>query len=463
MKRREFGFLTGSSAMGWVMGGQGARANGTPGLGPGLTAFGSEIAGNKAGTIPAYTGGLTGIPDGMTWDPTKTLPPDFFAQDKMLYQVDADNMAQYAHLLSDGLQELIKKTGFEVRVYPTRRTAAYPQFVLDNIAKNITRAKLDPQGGRLGFSGGFCGIPFPIPDISDPYNAGVQLVYNHETRWAGTYVHNNTGSFVVQGGRAPALASAGPSNFYFPYYDPNMDPQNYDGLLYKVQNVSTGPATTVGDEFVQWYYINSLQTPVKTWQVLAGQGRVRRAPDVQYDTPSSYVDGVANYDEYNGFNGAANEYDWKLLGKRGMLIPYNNNKIYSARVEQIFTPKFPNPDYIRWELHRCWVVEATLHPGERNVMARRRLYIDEDIWQIGIIDTWDANGVPYHHNFSVNANFPNLPGTLYQDNYVFNLQTGDYCNMQGNFADAAYARPWIFKPVSQSVFDPQTIAATAAY
>lgn len=464
MQRRKFGILAGVSALALGAGRGKAYANTAPvPLGPGLTPFGSEAAGNAAGTIPPYTGGLTATPAGIDWDSNKTLPPDFFAGDKMLYKVDQSNLSQYAHLLPDGIQALITKDGFNVQVYPTHRTVAYPDFVLQNIALNVNRAQLDAAGGRLGFTGGLGGIPFPVLDTNDPLKGGAQLIWNHLTRWTGVWLNNNLSGWVVQGGGQPVLASLGLNHYYYPYYDPNMTVDKFDGILYKLLNVASGPPTVIGNEICYWDTINPSQDPIKVWQVLAGQGRVRRAPEVEYDTPASFVNGIGNYDEYFGFSGSPDQYDWRYIGKQEMLIPYNNNKVYTATSRQFHLPKFPNPDFIRWELHRCWVLEATLHPGKRNVMAKRRMYIDEDTWQIAITDTWDARGALFHANINVNANFPGMLGTVYQNTFIVNLQTGDYCSMQGNYADAPYNQAWTVKPVSMSTFEPQMMAAAAAY
>ena len=51
-----------------------------------------------------------------------------------------------------------------------------------------------------------------------------------------------------------------------------------------------------------------------------------------------------------------------------------------------------NSDYQRWELHRVWVVEATLKEGERHIYEKRRFYIDADSWQIAAIDQYDRRG-----------------------------------------------------------------------
>ena len=37
---------------------------------------------------------------------------------------------------------------------------------------------------------------------------------------------------------------------------------------------------------------------------------------------------------------------------------------------------------MRYELHRVWVVDAKLKPGQRHINSRRTIYLDEDSWQI---------------------------------------------------------------------------------
>jgi hypothetical protein len=431
-----------------------------------LTPTGAERAGNAAGTIPAWTGGMTEIPSGISWNPEATLPPDWFASDAMRYEVNASNMAQYEALLTDGVKHMISAYGYTLQVYPTHRTAAAPQWVYDNIAKNVTRAALDAGGGRLGFTGAYGGVPFPIPDISKPFDAGAQIVWNHEARWCGSYEEIGTAGFVVVNG-VVTLAQASHAWFVYPYYQQDGSPETYDGWLYKVGGpdgaLEYAPATIAGQATVSYNGSNPLGQPNITWELLSGQGRVRKAPETEYDTPSGFVDGVSNFDEIYGFNGALDEYDWKYIGKQEMLVPYNGNKLFNTTSKVAHLPKFLNPDAVRWELHRVWVVEATVHPGRRNVLARRRLYIDEDNWTAVIIDAWDAENNLFRHLQTLSGVFPKLPGTIMTNIVDYNVQTTDYVTMQGPWADPPYNSPWTFKPSQQSYFNPQTMAAVANY
>jgi hypothetical protein len=472
MDRRQFGKLTGVSALAMAAGVEQSKAQADvtaltfggsfPPLGPGLTAHGAEAAGNAAGTIPPYTGGMTAPPPGIPWDSTKTLPPDFFASDAMLYEVNQSNLSQYAHLVSDGLQSLIAK-GFSMPVYPSHRTVCYPDILLKAMANNVGKATL-LNNGRDGFSGVLGSIPFPLINTSDDaLTIGGQLIWNHLLRWTGIWLNNWTSSFVIQGGNAPVLSAYGFSTFYYSYFDPNMTFEQFDGTTYKLFNRSVEPATITGNAIVYWDTVDPAKIPIKVWTLLAGQGRVRRSPEVEYDTPSSFLDGVSNYDESFGFSGAPNQNDWTYIATQEMLIPYNNNKIYTYTAEDFHGPKFPNPQAIRWELHRVWVLECTLHPGFRNVMAKRRMYIDEDTWQIHIADTWDAGGNLYRCNLQVFTNMPGMLGTVWMNAYPINLQTGDWDSNQGGYANPPHNKPWTLTPSSISIFDPQNMAASAAY
>ena len=80
------------------------------------------------------------------------------------------------------------------------------------------------------------------------------------------------------------------------------------------------------------------------------------------------------------FNGAPDRYDWKLIGKKELYIPYNAYRLDSPQLKysDIIKPGHINRDLTRYELHRVWEVEATLKTGERHIYAKRHFFIDED-------------------------------------------------------------------------------------
>lgn len=74
-------------------------------LGQDLTPLGAERAGNAAGTIPAWTGGVqapAGYEPGMHH-------PDPFAGDSLLYRVDRNNLKEHENQLPEGMKALLER------------------------------------------------------------------------------------------------------------------------------------------------------------------------------------------------------------------------------------------------------------------------------------------------------------------------------------------------------------------
>ena len=90
-----------------------------------------------------------------------------------------------------------------------------------------------------------------------------------------------------------------------------------------------------------------------------------------------------------------------------MLVPYNSYALHSDKVKDkdILTPLHINQDLARYELHRVWVVEATLKPGASHLYARRTFYVDEDSWQILVADQYDSRGQLWRVSESHNINY----------------------------------------------------------
>ena len=139
----------------------GVTADEAKALGTTLTAIGAEKAGNTAGTIPAYSGGLTTAPAG--FKPGDGLRPDPFAAEKPRLQIDAKNMATHAAQLTEGTKALLQKyPTYRVDVYPTHRTVAFPKFVTDNTAKAALAAKTLNDGRSI--EGAHAGLSVPDPE-----------------------------------------------------------------------------------------------------------------------------------------------------------------------------------------------------------------------------------------------------------------------------------------------------------
>jgi hypothetical protein len=99
-------------------------------------------------------------------------------------------------------------------------------------------------------------------------------------------------------------------------------------------------------------------------------------------------------DQVDAYNGAPDRYDWKLLVKKEIYVPYNVYRLSdkSLKYKDIIGKGTINADLVRYELHRVWVVEGTLKPGARHVYGRRTFYLDEDSWSVLMEDAYDNRG-----------------------------------------------------------------------
>jgi hypothetical protein len=345
-------------------------------LGAELTPIGAEKAGNKAGTIPAWTGGLCDAPAG--WTAAKGYV-DPFASDQPKFTITAANAEQYKANLSAGTLAMLKKyPEFKMPVYETRRTACYPQEVYAQVKDMAT--KLDLQG--FGIAGGRSVVPFPVPQN------GLEAMWNHQQRYLGGGISRDYHSFPVR--------SSG--DFYkigaheYRIFNQNLD-QPQDNLLLAFLAYFTAPATLEGTVFLVHEPLDQVKQARSAWIYNAGQRRVRRAPDLAYDNVNDGTEGIRVTDQFDAWNGAPDRYDWKLVGKQEVYVPYNSYKLANKALrykEDIIRKNTPNSDLMRYELHRVWVVDGTLKPGSKHIYGRRTFYLDEDTWTVLYEDAYDT-------------------------------------------------------------------------
>jgi Protein of unknown function (DUF1329) len=356
-------------------------------LGTTLTPIGAEKAANKDGTIPEWTGGLTTPPAGFVKG--SGFRPDPFAADKPRLTIDAKNLAQHADKLTLGTQEIIKRNPgtYRLDVYPTRRPVTYPKRLLDNAAKNALTAKTANNG--LSVENAIPGVPFPIP------KTGYEVMWNHLVRYAGQTYCPKYDAWNVDSAGVATLATTGESWQEYPIYQGNKnEPFKGSDIYYQIRINYLAPARRNGEALIVKDAVDPLTNPRRAWTYLPGQRRVKAAPDVAYDTPNPGTAGATTYDDAFMFNGAMDRYDFKLIGKKEMYVPYNSYKLYYQPGSQAnaMKAKHLNPDLERWELHRVWVVEATLKEGKRHIYAKRVIYLDEDSWLGVATDQYDARG-----------------------------------------------------------------------
>ncbi|MFH0730680.1 MAG: DUF1329 domain-containing protein [Pseudomonadota bacterium] len=352
-------------------------------LGKTLTAMGAEKAGNADGTIPAYTGGL--VTGNAEVGPVVKNNP--YADEKPLFSITVKNMAQYADKLSEGVKARMQQypDTYRMDVYKTHRTAAFPEWVNEATIKNAGKAETVNEG--YGIKNAHAFTPFPIP------KTGAEAMWNKLTVYTANQKINFGNAYLVDGNGRALLSSRGLVIQEFPYWDRSKDSSDFFFMLKRMWDA---PARRSGEGLMLMEPLNFMENPRRAWQYLPGQRRVKVSPDVNYDTPDPAFSGASTFDDNLIFNGPMDRYTWKLTGKKEMYVAYNNFKMaWYTTAEDLFQPGHINPDVVRWELHRVWVVEATLRPDKRHIYHKRVFYLDEDSWNALLSDQYDAQGKIY--------------------------------------------------------------------
>ena len=413
-------------------------------LGTTLTAIGAEKAGNKDGTIPAYTGGTTTAPAG--YKAGDGVRPDPFAGEKPRLVIDAKNMAQHADKLTEGAKAMLQKyPTFRIDVYPTHRSVAFPKFVADNTLKNATAAKTLNDGRSM--EGAHAGFPFPIP------KTGYEAMWNHLVRFNGQAYEAKYRNLNVDSSGRAVLATEGQSVQEYPFWDTTKASSD---VFWRIKLMYTGPARRAGEGLMLVDPLDIGTKDRRAWMYLPGQRRVKIAPDLAFDTPNPGTAGSTTFDDTFIFNGSMDRFDFKLVGKKEMFIPYNDYAaVYHAKQDDLLKPNHLNPDLVRWEQHRVWVVEATLKEGKRHVYSKRTFYLDEDSWAAIASDEYDARGQLYRTGFAYMTPSYDVPAP-YTDMFGhYDLVARQY-SLTGFIAETGGLKQ--VKPQGEKEWSPDTLA-----
>lgn len=354
--------------------------------GPKYTCMGAEKAASASG-IPEYSGKYLGEWPGMKHGKGKSgWEPGPYADEKPTLTITADNMGQYADKLTEGEKGLLKKYPgvYKMNVYASHRDFRNPDFVCDTVKKNATTSEVVHDG--LGVSGISGAIPFPFP------GSGLEAVWNIINPYRAT-----NEDAVVDVADVYANGSIAWGKHHFRTMDPGKDPAKRGSYQDKIgayfYESFILPERDKGFTAVGYQPNDFSKDATSSWQYLPGLRRVRQAPEVGFDYPVPPA-GLRTVDDDYVFNGSPERYTWKLIGKTEIYVPYHNFKLNSPEVKyaDLIKPSTVNPDYVRYELHRVWVVEGTLKAGVRHIYSKRRLYADEDTWMALWADNYDARG-----------------------------------------------------------------------
>lgn len=356
-------------------------------LGASLTPVGAIKAGTDSGVAE--------------WTPLKSAPAGYdgkdlldpFAADKPLFTITKDNLAEHKDKLSEGHQKLFALyPEYKMNVYPSRRPVIYPKQINDATIANATTATLEGSDALANASLGF---PFPIP-AGD--NAAEQALINHKVRYRGDNVTRNNDQVIVDSSGNQSITKV-IEEAYFSYGNIKTPGDlAADNLVLLYLSEITAPAKTAGKFTLVSETANQDEKlggkQRSAYIANKGSPRPRRAPNVSYDNPSDGTDGMQFNEQVDMYNGALDRYNWKMVGLKEMIIPYNGYKLAKTGLKyaDMLPGKHLNQDLARYEMHRVWVTEADLKDGIRHSFRKRRTYQDEDSWGLVMVDLYDDRG-----------------------------------------------------------------------
>jgi hypothetical protein len=285
-----------------------------------------------------------------------------FPEDRPIQVIRRGEAASFQGELSPGLLAMFARVSdFEIPLFVTRRTAAYPEAV---IARQGIAPFLSPRNGE-------------------------EVMRNVIQRYVGGSVTREARAYPVRANGDTYAIGSWSRRVYTSHLD--GAPEN---LLFVVMGGFQSPASLRGN-LALVHEPRSLESDKRqAWLYNAAQRRVRRAPDLAYDAVSDGSEGMLTVDQVDGFNGALDRYDWQLIGKRPMIVPYNTYAVAERSVKEqtLIRRGSVNPALMRYERHRVWIVEATLKSGQSHLYGKRRFYVDEDSWSVLIEESYSRRG-----------------------------------------------------------------------
>ena len=409
---------------------------------PALTTVGAERSGNAEGTIPTWEGGITKPPGPYS---TGDWHPDPFPNDQILFTINSENVEKFSDKLTAGHRAMMAKyPSYHLNIYPTRRSASFPASVLEHTIKYSGKAQI--VDGGAGVTGIIQGIPFPHPEN------GEQTIWNARLNYkAGGYRGYYTQVVTTSNGEYEF--SVWGHEIEYPYSDDKTTLENFDNVKVRGLLRTLRPAKNAGNMFVYHRFLNSHGIERRGWSYNAGKRRVKRSTNDPRDIPMGRSAGIHIWDQNNMWQGPITDFNWTLLGKQELYVPYNAYRLHGGdtAVDTIIQPGHINQDLSRYELHRMWVVEANLKEGRTHRYKRRRYFIDEDSWRILAAEHYDENGEVDRFSESHTINYYEVPMVYSTLGTYYKLDTRRYfvSNIDNQYSpfDFSYDKePDYYKP-----------------
>ena len=393
-------------------------------LGSELTPMGANPAANQDGSIPAWSGSIVGLPPGLAYKGSGEEYPDPYKDEKPLFEITSANLDKHKDKLTEGMIALFNKfpDSYKMLVYPSHRDFRYATDIEARTSWNVGNAEL--VNGIDGLQKMTGGTPFPIPTdgaeviwnarINQPIPVADSL-FDEMAVYADGTLQQFRNKLIIE------------SPFAYENHPIGKVAEeigiNAALVFYEVVE----PKRKKGEMVIVHEPLDQVKNDRKAWVYIPGAQRVKRAPNAGFDTPVG-PGGLLTADDNMGFNGAMLRYDWKLIGKKEIYIPYHSYRFDSAAVQysELLPPKHVNPQYMRYELHRVWIVEATLKEGQRHLYAKRRFYVDEDNWLIVATESYDGRGELWRIGLQNTLYDYYLKGYIVRSQINYDLQANAY-------------------------------------
>jgi len=351
-----------------------------------LTPMGAIRAGNKEGTIPSWDSkpieGVIGSDSNPAADP--------FVKEQPLFTINAENYQKYKEKLTPGQIALFNTypDTFFMNVYPSHRTGAYDPWVYKATIAQAKNTKICPDYKKNGkvcvvdfIDGG--GIPFPIP------KTGVEALWSHLLAFRERSINAMTNGVLIDyfGNRTDVIQHMRQIWPWWIKKDNKLKKSKvltiHGGAVFCGSQQLKKPARSAGLAFGACLYTDDFST--HAYLYLPGQRRVRKAPEIGFhDSPAFGSDGMVTAEDrwMMWFGGKFTRHNYAKPERKEYFVPYNNYKLADKDLsyDDIFGKKHINQSLVRYELHRVWVVDATLRDGQADLYKRQTAYFDEDTW-----------------------------------------------------------------------------------
>ena len=303
------------------------------------------------------------------------------------YSIDSSNYMQHMDKLTEGqIKTFESYADYRIDVYSNSKDCLLPENV-----RAVSTENSKMINGNEGIEWTTLGaVPFPNPTHAQHY------IWNHRTaphyidsvhRTLTAYIVKSDGSFTIGQGDNYIETPGALNSPLRGVVDPNIY------VLYMVKNIS--PPRIAGTLTMLHDFYDAAVQARKAWQYSPATRRVRRAPDVNYDSFVDQTGGLATIDSYNMFSGAQDRFDWNIIDKKTMIIPHNNTELSKIGAADMITSSrhFVNPDLYRYEEKDVVIIEATVKDGKRHIFPKQMFYVSTDEHNgIMIRDHYDGQG-----------------------------------------------------------------------